>query len=254
MKRGSGRIRASLAVLSFPFLLETDAAALTAVPVEVECPVDGTRTRSMEMLSGTVFCMRLDLKPVGAIASPPPIHECPKDGYVWHSDDLTESELDSVRRWIRSEPYRQLRSESPHFRLARIYQAAGRDSLTIARALLQASWEVESTPERHERYLAESLSHLVRHLDERTTGAAETEGRASHEILAAELERRLGEFDAAEERLERLRREDRVTTPREKEIVEYEMDLVARGDSEPHCLPRQDEERCRSYDRSRGGM
>ena len=101
-----------LAVLLFGALLLGRAVAYVPVPVEVECPVDGTRVESWEMASGTQFCMRLDLKPVGAIPAPPPIHECPNDGYVWHREDLTEAEVDAVREWIRSESYRQLQKRS----------------------------------------------------------------------------------------------------------------------------------------------
>lgn len=250
-----GRIAWVGSALTLVALHAGPALAYRPMPIDVECPIDGRRFGSVEMGSGTQFCLRLDLKPVGAIPAPAPIHSCPNDGYVWHRDDLSESEMDRVRDWVRSDAYQQLRSESPYFRLARIYERVGRDSWQIAHAFLNASWEVEANPDRYRKYLGESHSHLVRHLEQagaQLFTSARNE-RVARQILAGELERQLGMFDAARARFEKLR-QDAGATPIERTIVDYELQLVAGSDREPHYVPGDDpdEERCRSYDRKRG--
>lgn len=233
-------------------VLAVGAPAHRSERVQVECPIDEARFESSRWQSGYTFCTRLDLKRVGRIASPQPVHECPEDGYVWHSEDLTETEVDSLREWIGSAGYQGLRAESPYYRLARIYERAGRDPLSSAFAYLQASWEIETDPGQHQKYLAESHSRLVEHLEgSEGTGSSESGGAVSLQLLAAELQRRLGRFDAARSRLEKLRDDGGAETPIEKKILEYELELVARSDSAPHYVPREDmnEDRCRYHDR-----
>lgn len=204
------------------------------------------------MASGTQLGTRLDLEPVGAIASPPPIHELPNDGYLRQREDSSPTGMDSVREWIGSESRREIRTESPSFRLPRIDQRVGRGSVEIAHAYPMASWDFEAERDRRGRHPTESRAHVVRRLaSARTTlGTPRSKAHASQRILAGELERRPADVEAARARLEKRRVDGIATAPVEIRIVDDE--LIARGDSEPHCVPGDDldEERCRRHDRS----
>src|SRR5262245_6172517 len=71
--------------------------ANTSVQVEMECPYDGTRFTATLQASGTSAGMRLDFRPVGAIASPSPLAVCPTNGFVFFKDKFSSDELEKLR-------------------------------------------------------------------------------------------------------------------------------------------------------------
>lgn len=227
-------------------LAATSAMASTFLPVEATCPIDGEKFPSLEFGSGFAHCMRLDMKRVGYISSPRPIHECPASGFTFVSDDFSPSEIAALRPWVESPAYAdRLSRESRHYRLARAYAHVGRPAGEIAWRLLQASWEVERSPQKHRRYLAESLAYWERHVRETGLSTRRPATRLEERdlILFAELHRRLGNFDRAAEVLERLGSYRRVDEKVHERIIETESRLVAERVSEPRCANGDDPKR-----------
>ncbi len=227
--------------ISFPIsltlgalLVASSAWGLRFGEVEWVCPIDGRTVQSKVALSGTAFCTRLDLKRVGPIADPPPLGECPEDGFVWYASDrdgMPEGSAE-LRQWVLSDEFQSLRAESPHFRLARTLERLGHPAAEISLAYLRAAWDVElRDPDRYRRFLRASLRHL--NLDP-GFGAAERERRT---LLAGDLLRQLGEFEAARDLLAPLRKAGRLMEPIHEKIVAYQMDLIAAGDADPHYVP-----------------
>ena len=196
-------ITAALATVA----LALPALALVPEAVERQCPLDGTKFESWVMRSGTVFCVRLDLKRVGPIAEPPGLHECPEDGFVWYDDDFSPSELASIRPWLESGDYEKLvENESPHYRLARIYERLGRDPGMISREYRRAAWEVEKVePAKYPRTLRLALNRLRQSSDGGPEASLTGLERERRDLLAGELERQLGEFESARVRFESMR-------------------------------------------------
>ena len=240
MRLGSRTLAAALiggTTLALPTL------SSVIVPVDRECPIDGKQFEDVAEASGSVFCVRLDLRKGGYISDPPLLSECPTDRFVWYEDDFTPAEIDSVREWVRSKEYAALvAGESPHHRLAKIYERLGRDPLQIATAYRHAAWEVEERdPQKRRRDLRASLSHLLRanaQLDP-SADPREREGRA---ILAGELERQVGDFEAARARFTALRDAGGFADETHGEIVRYELELISARDSDPHAAPWEGED------------
>jgi hypothetical protein len=243
----SGSIAAAFAAAA----LALPALALVPEAVERQCPMDDTRFESWVMRSGSVFCVRLDLKRVGPIAEPPPLHECPEDGFVWYDDDFSPSELAFIRSWVASSDYENLvENESPHYRLARIYERLGRDSRMISREYRRAAWEVEKVePAKYPRYLRRSLLRLLESGEGDPDASLTVLERERRGLLAGELERQLGEFESARVRFESMRAAQLVEALHEG-IVDYELELIAARDSEPRFVPSEgvDEATCLHWD------
>jgi hypothetical protein len=82
------------------------------------CPYDGTTFQFTGQSSGTVFDKTLDWMPYGPIQSPWPLAVCPTNGFVFAKRHYTDEELEKLRPLILSPEYQAMRQESPHFRLA----------------------------------------------------------------------------------------------------------------------------------------
>lgn len=221
----------------------------TTVLVTRTCPFTGRVFAAEVEGSGTLACQRLDLKPVGPIGAPGLVPICPDDGFVVYKESFSRREIEGLRAWVASRAFRRLvRCHTPYFRLAKIQERLGEDERLIAESYLKASWEAESDPARYKRYARRAViwfdryaTDLLRRRDERTGGAV-----AEARIVAADLLRRLGRFEAASRRLapaiglQRLSWLDRVWL--------LELALVKKRDRAPAYLP-DDQPWCRDMDR-----
>ena len=198
------------------------------------CPIDGTEFESRSAASGFQRTMRLDLKRVGAIAAPWPIPVCPTDHFVVL--DFDAEELEQLRQFVPSEEYQAFASANPaaYARLARLFEFLGRDRSAIGNAFLKASWEVEHNEALRDQYLALSLKHNL--------AALPTDGPLSDDsvnlaVLCGELERRLGQFERARERFTRLLDSPELLNDLLTRIAQYQLELIAQRDNDPHEIP-----------------
>lgn len=186
--------------------LSSAAFAATVRTESFVCPVGGERFQAQVVMSGTQMGMRLDFKPLGAIIAPPPVPECPSNGLLLFKSTFTTDDLAKLTPYIESEVFIQARKQhSPYYRQAMLQTVLGDAPAEIASTLIQASWEVEAatgTDGRYARYASEAIAAI----DAAAGDARSDPGqRDVYQIVAADLERRLGRFDAALKRAQALK-------------------------------------------------
>lgn len=207
------------------------------------CPLTGTTFVAQADDSGTQICVRLDLKKVGFLSSPPLVPICPDDGFVLYKPHFSETELSILRPWVESPEFRQLASEeTPYFRIARTQEKLSAPSGDVALSYVIATWEA-ADGEQYRRYAAIAREKLVPLTAVAAQGGAISPAMAI--LLIAELERRLGNFDEAQRRLDSLPSGADAAT---RDTAAYEEELIEKRDSGPHYVPRAREAQCAALD------
>ena len=166
--------------------------AMTANDMESTCPLDGLKFTQNLPISGTAFGMMLDFRQTGAIASPWPQAECPKDGLVLYKE-FTPEEVRVLAEYVPSTGYQALRRrQAQYWRIAHLQKALGAPLEERAPTLLKASWEAK--PRQYEEYAKaclEAYQALV------ATQEDKPEAFVMSQLVIGELQRRLKNFDAA---------------------------------------------------------
>ena len=227
-----------LVLAALALLLAGTAGALTYHEAKVTCPLDGTVIAYDAMGSGTSFGQRLDLMPIGPIDATPPLPKCPEDHFIVFEEALSPAELAKVKALVATAKYRALAEKGPEYgALALIFETLGRPDEMIAFAWLRASWQTEGDAKANRRFLAASLDRY------RAALKAELplERRFQVGLIAGELERRLGQFDAAAKRFGELEALPFANAAPFDRIVARQKALIAEKDSAPHPIPKADQ-------------
>jgi len=210
------------------------AAALTFSEGHFECPIGGEKFSQRMASSGTQFGAMLDLKPIGPIAAPWTLAECPGNGFILFKGEFSAAELERLAPYVASPAYQALRAETTWYRAAQLRRVIDAPGIEVAYTLLNASWQASS--EQYPRYAREALTEFeaaMRAPDAPHEGAA----WATSEMLAGELERRLGNFDAAGRRFARLATRAELAAPQLAAIVRFQQCLIATRDGSPQLVP-----------------
>lgn len=225
--------RLFIVVVALSFSIARCAFALTMREVEIVCPIDGTRSKQTLVMSGTQFGQMLDLQPIGALVAPWPLPVCPESRFVVYRRDFTNDELKRLRRYVASPEYVSLLKETPYFRAAKLESLLGGSEEAMATLLLYATWEAR-TPDEYTRYASDALSAHRAVLARASNDKSE---RADRELVAGELERRLGNFREAQARFERLQNIKEFKRGILADIVRMQLRLIQDKDSSPHEAP-----------------
>jgi hypothetical protein len=137
---------------------------------------------------------------------------------------------------VLSPEYQNLaKDNTSYFLLAKIFEYLGETDWLIANSYLQATWQVEDKPEKEKQYLDLTLQHLNKFL---STGNKEGD-RAweTGQMLAGEMERRLGRFDEAKKRFLDLSKLSGFKQGVNAAVVNYQLDLISKKDTGVHDLP-----------------
>lgn len=226
---------------------QSPVQAHTFMQQQQVCPLDGTRWTATLDGSGTSFGQQLDLKPVGPTPAPWRLAVCPKDHFVMYKDKFSASELAALRPFIQSPAYQAWAADhTEYFLLGKIFEHMKRPRFSIGYAFLQASWQVDRDPVRYAEYAGEALRQYEAGLAEPAAAAGDERpdggvSPATHaELIAGELERRLGRFEAAQLRFARVQN----TLPPKPDIlrviVAQQLSLIAAKDSAPHRVEPRD--------------
>jgi hypothetical protein len=209
------------------------AYALTFRDADYVCPLDGEAFSQRVAASGTAFGQMLDLKPYGYISAPWTLPMCPTSGFVIYRAKFSAEEIAKLKAYVDSYDYWAMRrSEAPYYLAAKLQEVLGEPEDKIGFTLLQATWQADGR-EQYERYAREALMVL-----ERLLQAPPNEQRMiTYELVSGELERRLGMFDAAQKRFERLQLMKAFGEGYFREIVELQLALVSGRDVRPHRAP-----------------
>lgn len=223
----------------FIFLLTLSLAhivfGLTFKEVEETCPICGTTFKTRRAMSGTVWGRRLDLRPIGPIASPWTIPICPNCRFILFKDKFDNEDVKRFRIFVNSQEYQNLaKNHSPYFLLAKIYESMGMDHLTLAHTYLKASWEVENDQERCDPYLQMSLRNFEKFL---LTYDKKDDQWVNAELLCGEIERRLQYFEKAKNRFDRLLELPEFRKDILRRIIFTQIYLIGIKDSKPHEFP-----------------
>jgi hypothetical protein len=232
-------------------LAATSTSGRTFGSVERVCPFTGTKFNAEIDASGTRLCQRLDLKPIGFIGAPAEVPVCPDDGFVVFKERFSTEEVNRLRPWVESEEFREMtRTESEYYRIAQTLRRLGEPSDEVAWQLVQASWQVEKDREKYRRYVGEAVRELLAAAATTSPPASGREPALRPEVaavLASELERRTGQLEHARARLQQLKQKPGLPSTL-VEVIDWELELVAAGDTSAHYLPRESEERCSRSD------
>ncbi len=189
------------------------ALSLTMAKQEFTCPIGGEKFTADVVGSHTQFGMRLDLRPIGAMLAPIPLPVCPGNGFVMFKRQFTPEEIKAIETIVITEEYRQARRRHvDYYMVAFMRERLGATPIELARLYQRASWEAEGRyaseakkpPEKPElvtQYRTLALQKFDVFLQQDQSYSTEWWTAA---VIAAELERLLGRFDAAKERIARL--------------------------------------------------
>ena len=197
----------TLAALYFSATVFSSAYALTLDPEEFVCPVDGKKFMAEVVGSSAQFSIRLDLSPMGAVAAPAPRPVCPVSGFVMTKDTYTAKEAAAIRKLVSSPEFIKKRATYNDYYMAAFQLARlGGPVLLQAWFFHEAEWKAEDAGPPDATYLNHyrelSLQHFNKFFDS-TTSKANLEWWDA-QIVAANLERKLGRFDNTIKRIDNL--------------------------------------------------
>lgn len=230
------KLRILNVLFTFAVLCASSAFALTEGEIDFECPLDGEKYKQVISISGTYFGIMLDFKPFGPITAPWPLPICPTSGFVVYRDDFKPEEFERLRTFVASPEYVAVRSETPYYRVAKLQAFLGDARDAIAYSLLQATWEAKS-PDKYARYARETLASYQ---DLLASAEKNDEDWLNQQLIAGELERRLGLFEEARERFSGLKNLEPFETDVLADIVALQLQLIERKDSTSYRVPRND--------------
>ncbi|MFP5391179.1 MAG: hypothetical protein ACLGI6_06485 [Gammaproteobacteria bacterium] len=201
----------------------------------------------MQAMSGTQFGIFLDLKPYGPIAAPWPLAKCPANGFVLYKPKFSKAELAKLKPYVASAEYRTLgANHTDYYLAARLARVAGEPAVTIAQLLLRATWEagpqedeqgkVKVDTQRYAQYAGEALDAFKAVLAQ---PADVPEQWQTDQLVALELERRLGRFEEAQARLDALAGRTEFASGTMHTIVELQRKLIAARDNQPKQVPEE---------------
>jgi hypothetical protein len=206
---------------------------------QVTCPVCGHHFTAIVDVSGTMFGRRLDLKPIGPYPAPWLIPVCPECHFVMYRKKIPAAEVARAKTLVQTPTYQALAKDNPSYYLqAQILKFLGRSELIVAHTLLKATWQVEHRPAKWRKIAAEAVACFDRVL---AKGSPQNGRWRTAALVAGDLERRLGRLAAAKTRFEKLKGMKDVPKLRTgilAKIIDYQLELIAKGDSRPHAIPK----------------
>lgn len=201
--------------------------------LEFVCPLGGEKFKEVRAASAALVGRFLDKRP-DTVVPWQPIARCPGNGFVLFASKFSPEELRKLEPVVASADYQGLRAkETNHFLAAHLLQALNAPDREIAFALLQASGETRDA-EQQRRYLEDALSHYRRSL---ATLYREAGAWVDDQLIAGDLERRLGQFPQAESRFTALLADARTSEEIDRRIAHFQLQLVGQRDTRMHHVP-----------------
>jgi hypothetical protein len=201
------------AILSLTLVAAGEADASRIKRTTFTCPIGGEKFEGTVVLSGYQRGQRLDFRPYGAIVSPAPLPQCPGNGFVMYKDEFSSEEIAKLKSIVAGKDYQALQKQHRTYFLAAYLEEKMGEATdrSLASRYLRASWQAEGSwsPGRTEKPSPQERDLVVRYRTlalEKLNAALAKDERGSKDwltgtLLAAELERLLGRFDAAQKRL-----------------------------------------------------
>jgi hypothetical protein len=198
------------------------------------CPICGTHWTQRIETSARPSGLRLDLRQLGDVVDPPTLPQCPQCRFVIFSETLKPATLEKLKSFVQGQDYQMFAAKGPTYSsLAQIQQYLKAPPRFIAQSYLRAAWQVEDRPVLATRFFISAEQQLARALN----GMIPTEkDYPTSALLRAEVLRRLERWDDAAAQIRALADRADFQDAKRKAIVEQELDLIARRDSQPQQL------------------
>lgn len=217
----------------------TNVQAHTSSEENFICPIGGKKFSQLMDSSGTSFGQMLDLKPIGPISAPWSLAVCPDNQFVMYKDKFTDDEIKTLTAYVQSAEYQKIINEETYYRAAQLKRVVNESTGDIALTLLEATWQSPTLP-----YLQEALDEYKKYLqqlkhDKKTDEFTNNESWINAELITLELERRTGQFDAAEQRLKKLSDIESFNDDSKiyKQILNLQKKLIDQKDKNQHQIP-----------------
>jgi hypothetical protein len=242
--------RLTIVPILLAFTPATALALKLGPPSESVCPLDGQKFRSnggsesVEENLGSygshgrpldpyrVYGRSLDLRSNGATFSPWPLRQCPSNGFVVYKRAFSAGEVDRLRRYVSTAEYQALKGAHTRYYLAaKLRSHMGEKPADFRYTLLFATWEAGSNWEdakHYAKYATEALAAFKEALLKPPTNAEEW---MRDQLIAGELERRLGRFEDATTRFRALSARKELQEQGLRDVVNAQLHLVGRKDS-----------------------
>lgn len=215
-------------------LIPTVSYAMTLGEEDFVCPIDNHQFKAPINYSGTSFGMRLDMKPLGPTPAPWLLPTCPQCGFPLFKKEFSKAEIKKYRSFVTSDAYKQYVGGHPsYFLLAKVKEFDKAPANEIVYRYIQASWQVENRDkEQYKSYLSLALKENIAFV-KNTEDKGEDWLTAC--IMMGELERQLGNFEAALIQFKKLQREP-IENEILKRIISQEIDLCQKNISSPQQI------------------
>lgn len=205
------------------------------VPVESVCPVDDQKFTWTTTTSYTIFDTALDGQPIGSWHFPLDIGQCPDSKFPVYKEEFTEEEKQAIRELVARPEYKAIQDEASYYVLSFVLSRLEEpEPLDTAWYLVQATWQVRDDAPRYRRYALETLAALDAGLE--GMRESEPENWWYLQIVASNIERQSGDFEAATRRLDALPAEVPAEGSLAKRIA-LTRQLVAEHNQELAVLP-----------------
>lgn len=172
---------------------------------EIVCPLGGERFETLRLGTHSTYGVSLDWEPLSYMRFPIPIPVCPSNGFIVFDEEMTGDEVSRVSSIVESTEYQSYFSQrhATFFLYARLSEMLGENAENRWWLYRQASSEADlcQSPSRYREYALLTVKE----------GEARLASLTSHDneywvlsVVIPNMYRRIGDFDAARDWLERF--------------------------------------------------
>ncbi len=198
------------------------------------CPICGAHWTQRVETSARPSGLRLDLRQLGDVVDPPTLPQCPQCRFVIFSETLKPATVEKLKPFVQGQDYQLFAEKGPTYSsLAQIQQYLKAPPRFIAQSYLRAAWQVEERPAVASRFLITAEQQLTRALSGMIPEEKDFPNTA---LLRAEVLRRLERWEDAAAQIHALADRADFQDAKRQAIIEQELDLIARRDSQPQQL------------------
>lgn len=210
-----------------------NAWAHTSSVQEFVCPIGGEKFRQRIDMSGTSFGIMTDTRPVGPIATPFAIPQCPSNRFVIFKKEFTPSELAKFERVVQSDAYQKIAQQSSsYFAWGHMLELAeeNQDNIQMMWIFLKSSWQ---------RHNNEALQKTLEYADKALAHSSfqNDDEKVTVQLLRGEMLRKLKRFDEAKTWFQTLQNSPLVTDkPYLTQLLAFQLKLVEQQDHQSHHI------------------
>jgi hypothetical protein len=209
--------------------------------VEYECPFCNEKFNYRKQFSYTIFGRNLDFKPVGAAVIPTPIPKCPKCNFVFFEKMFSKEEIKKLRELlVNNDIFKLEPNMSNYYYLAKEYELLNKSIDKIISCYHSTIWENSNKNNNKEVFI--KIANIIMEYYEKV--GKEDDNYYIYKLIKIDFLRRLNEFEKAVELIETLKKDNDFPHDQFGKVLEYQLDLIIKNDTEEHEMPLEVEYEC----------